>query len=635
MISTPDESKTGRIGKINHYSFAVAILVALAVLLRLQKLQRSLTGDEAITFNRHAFAPAQTLLLQYLDPNQHTLFSILSNFSMGLFEENEFWFRFPSFLAGVLALPLFYILGCYLLDSKLASLVASCLLVVSTPHLIYSQAGRGYALTFFLVLVLIFSSTKISYKENIYGWGALLITSGFCLVLTLPTNSFFLAGAAIYSLVARWEAGKSHPISFKKDLAQTVFPFVILLVLVAGYFFIIRAGLFSGVKNFSPYVPKGVSHFLETAAFLISPWSPWAYLIFAYGVVNLKSRRRLFHFLVIFVMPVLLAFLTGLVGFPRVYIYLLPFVLMIVALGIVTIISQSWKFASGAGYTVSVVFLLGMLIAPVSALLETETVTGVSIAEAKQTLSYVQETIPHDHLILVSSDNPVLSRYLDQRIQGDMFGFTAGNRLEKIILMLPSEVLPENFIFDGYYPQSSMRLPDHTFKLIKAIGNLRIYELDLSIIRFIPAVYDPDYETQLGFQNAQISAVDHPKVLGNQALMARKQKDQELLIATPVVKTVNIAKSDAYLLFIYVRQSGQKSKALLVDYDGQNWPPAKMVYLNKFLGVFSAGSNFEWQMLFILSPIAEGRHNLQEIIHLQLGDEIAYFDGFQSFLLVK
>lgn len=635
MTENSGEPKSERATNTTLYTYAMVALTVFAALLRLQRIQWPLTGDEAVTFNRHAFTPARTLLLQYLDPNQHTLFSILSNFCMWLFGENEFWFRFPSFLAGVLALPLFYRLSCYLLDSKPASLVASSLLVVSTPHLMYSQSGRGYTLTFFLVLVLILSTTKISNGESIYRWGTLVITSGFCLILTLPTNSFFLVGAVMYCFVVQWGTEKSNQESFRKNLLHLLLPFVILFVLVTGYFFIIRAGLFSGVRNVSPYVQKGISHFLETATFLIAPWSHWVYLIFAYGVINLKSRRRFFHFLVLFITPVLLAFLTGLVGFPRVYIYLLPFVLMMVALGIATIISQARQFSLSLGYVVMAVFSIGMLIAPIRTLLETVPGTGVSIVEAKQALSYVQETIPHDHLILVSSDNPVLSRYLDERIQSDMFNFAAGNRLGKIIFMLPREVAPENFVFDGYYPESAMRLPAHIFRSIKTIGNLRIYELDLSIIRFIPEVYDPDYETKLGFQGTQISKVELPKVLGNQALMARKQKGQELLIASPVVKTVDITKSGAYLLFIYIRQSGQKSKALLADYDGQNWPPPKMAYLNKFLGVFSAGSNFEWQMLFVLSPITEGRHNLQEIIHLQNGDEVAYFDGFQSFLLVK
>lgn len=636
----------GYIGKTSSQVFAVTALTMLASLLRLQKIWWPIWGDEADTFDRHAFAPMWELLSRYFDPNQHTLFSILSNLCMKLFGENEFGFRFPSFLSGILAIPLLYRLGLYLLDSKAASLVASCLLVFSTIHLNYSQNGRGYALTVFLALVLTWSATKIALNKNVLGSRSLLVVSGLCLVLTLPSNAFFLAATTAYCLAIKWDARECNTAFPIKSILSIAAPFLILLLFVAGYFALIYVDLISGINKYSPHVPKGMAHIVGTAKLLISPWSHWCYLLFAYGIVSLVAQKKVLPFLAIFIVPWLLTWITGIVGYSRIYIYLLPFVLMVIAQGIVAIASQIMRLSSLAGYMFVAVVAVGMLANPVLLQLQFPNRTGVTIAEAKQALIYAQESIPHSHLILVPSDSSALSHYLEKRIKKDMFSFVTGSIPGKIILMVPKEIPPENYEFDPYYPpdysvgtipsKNTIHLPAHDFKLINTIGNLHIYELGFNIFRFLPASFDPDYETKLNFQDPQIHAVENPKVLGIQALMAEKPTYPDSLIASPVITPVDITAKEAYLLSVYVRNYGQKSKALLVDHELKEWPPSQMVYLNKYMGQFELpGSDVNWQMLFILSPIAEGHHDLQEIIDWQDGDEAAYFDAVQSFVLIK
>ena len=633
-----------RISKVSSQAIAVTGLTVLAALLRSQRIRWPMSGDEAGTFDRHAFAPMRELLSRYFDPNQHTLFSILSNFSMKFFGENEFWFRFPSFLSGILAIPLLYRLGLYLLDSKVTAFATSCLLTFSTIHLTYSQNGRGYALTVFLVLVLTLSATKMALNKNATGSKILLVLSGFCLVLTLPSNAFFLASVAVYCLAIKWDAReRNRPFPVKSVLSIAI-PFFVLLVFVVSYFSLIYVDLISGMNKYSPYTPKGMAHIVGTAKLMISPWSLWCYLLFVCGMASLIIQKKILPFLAIFIVPLLLTLATGIVGYSRVYIYLLPFVLMAVAQGVVAITSLIIHFSPLAGYMSVTVLSVWMLAEPVLAQLQSPTRTGVTIAESKMALLYAQESIPPNHLILVPSDSSSLSHYLDKRIKKDMFSFVNGSIPEKIILMIPKEISPERYAFDPYYPsdysagtidsENTIRLPADDFKLINTIGNLRIYELKFDVFRFLPASFDPDYETKLDFQDSRIHKSDKPRVLGMQALMA--EIPANLITASPVITPVDITAKEAYLLSVYVRKYGQKSKALLIDRDLKEWPPSQMVYLNKYLGQFELpGSELNWQMLFILSPIAQGHHDLQEILDLQSGDDVAHFDCIQSFILVK
>ena len=86
--------------------WVISGLIALAVALRLPTLGSPLMEDEAISFNRYIEIPWQKLILSYQDTNQHTLFLLLSKFFIFVFGESETVFRLPSFLVGVLGIPL-------------------------------------------------------------------------------------------------------------------------------------------------------------------------------------------------------------------------------------------------------------------------------------------------------------------------------------------------------------------------------------------------------------------------------------------------------------------------------------------------------------------------------------------------
>ena len=175
----------------NNY-LSTLVLLLLGGLSRVSFGGSPLTGDEAITFNHYAFASWKDLILNYEEPNQHTLFSLLSNLSLQLFGENEWSFRLPSLLAGILAVPLTYRIGLLFLNSQIAALIAAFLILFSEHHLIYSQSGRGYALTALLALTMIWSLWNLISARKFWTGTLCFFISGLGLVLALPSNILFV-----------------------------------------------------------------------------------------------------------------------------------------------------------------------------------------------------------------------------------------------------------------------------------------------------------------------------------------------------------------------------------------------------------------------------------------------------------
>ena len=133
-------------------SKAMILLFFLAGCLRLPTLGSVLSGDEATTFLMHAGSSWESLFLSYLGPNQHTLFSVLSNLMMGIFGDSEVAFRLPSMMAGSLAVPLTVLIGKRLTGSIAVGWIAGILMAFSASSILWSQVGRGYSLTICLFL---------------------------------------------------------------------------------------------------------------------------------------------------------------------------------------------------------------------------------------------------------------------------------------------------------------------------------------------------------------------------------------------------------------------------------------------------------------------------------------------------
>ena len=122
----------------------------------------------------------------------------------------------------------------------------------SASNILWSQVGRGYALTICLSLVVIFFTLKGEDDFSRWSWRCGLALSGLAMVLTLPSNVYFLLGCAVAFLV-RFQAATKKKTSYLKDKAKSLVPWAVLLFLVLIYFLLNLSDLQRGVKIFRDY----------------------------------------------------------------------------------------------------------------------------------------------------------------------------------------------------------------------------------------------------------------------------------------------------------------------------------------------------------------------------------------------
>ena len=620
-------------------------LIIFAAALRIPTLGSPLIEDEAISFNRYIDVPWQKLIFFYQDTNQHTLFLLISKFFIWVFGETEIIYRLPSFLFGVLSIPLMYRLGLVMKFSRSAAVLAALLMTLSWPHLKYSMEARGYGITIFLVILVIFSAIQLLNNSR-WVWGGVLIGSGFAITMALPSNLFFLGSLTIFTIMGGWFESEKNRLNFKR-LFWIAIPQLIMFALIAVYFLVIYEQLKYG-KDIQPQSLDGKKIF-EITELLVAPWGFFIYLFFTIGAWRLKEVRERIIFASVFLIPMILTVITGALGYARIYIYWLPFIFLLSAYGMTEVIvwlkNKTGKLVYGLG--VGVIFFLVFLPAKkINEYFESRNngslvVAGpnVTMSEAAKMAVWVNENISRNNLIVISVGGPessVLNKYMNKKVLERMTYFSRGGILEKIIFIAHQDMPPDEYPFIPMVQERILRLPSSLVNKIHSIGNLGVYELNLKVEKLIPPTFDPDYEGKIGNANiskVNIRQVETPRVLGKKALHIENNSGNSMDIISPVVKGVDITEDHAYLLYVFITDFQPFKNVSVHLAEKGNWPPS-LGYLNPLLGIFTVkGEDTVWNIFYSLSPLSKGRHFFQERIGIQKGNN--YYDGLQSYLLTQ
>ena len=635
----------------------MAFLFALLCLL---ELNVPLNGDEAKTYLEHVASSPFQLLFQYAGPNQHTLFSILSNTSMRILGEHEVAFRIPVFLAAILSIFLIHRLGQSLWNSTTAT-VASLLMMGSYHHLIWAQSGRGYALTELLALAAVFGTILLLEGKSFKRGAWVLIFSGIALCLTIPSNAYFLPGCGLAFVFVLWESRNSKiPISWS-HLGKKLLPFIFLAVSTAGYFFLIYDDLAWGIETYKDYLKqfKNVDslvgtpqQFQEIARDLARPWGLWFYLPVLYGAWTLNRTQRGF-FLILLGTPALLMVFSGMIGPPRVYVYALPFFILLAALGIDRGIRSLSRFMpryfnKALPATLGLAFLIPSVLSHTQYFLGKRSILYATMAESREAFRYVQnQTTEHD-LVVISFDDMALRRSLEPLVAEKMLRIFKDGQLDGITFLGHRDI-PINRItsITGWSPSA---LPVSLMRVIADIGKLRIYRMNVKVTPLFPLEMDTVFSQQ--WQKSP-----HPKIsgtetnahrfLGKQSLQIKKNYKKNVLIHSPLVYSIP-SQDENFLFYAYAEKYQQKSQAgILGNKHNQGAFP-----LNYLFGVYrEEGKNlawewihpffmfrhskhkepFKWQIFFVLNPLNASLNKVQEALLLR--EQTSYFDGMHGYLL--
>jgi hypothetical protein len=675
----------------NFFWFPSIFPTALFLAILIPFFSVPLYGDEAASFLINFGYSWKTLLFSYPDPTNHAFFVILSKFFLATFGENEFSFRLPVLAAGVISILLIYQVAFWLLNSIPQALTASFLLTLSYPHLYYATYGRGHGISLTIGLVITLVTFKLLNGQRTLFHKLSLVLWGFCFVLTVPSNVHFLASIGAFFLFQTLWNNKPNPKSIK-NIFPNLIPFLILLGFVLAYFLIIFKDLQLGVASIEKYnnifhhagsLTITIPRTRDIIVYLVSPWGIWFYAFVLAGIAGLRTEKSIliFYFCLIF-FPFCLIFFSDVMGPPRVYLYWLPFVLILATRGIFKTVEFLNRFIPMVGRLTFVILAITLSIQPISTFKKHYVLQAggetTSISDAIKTLDYVKKNSTEYDLIVVSYEDRILRRYLGNEVSRRMLNIFKKNHFEKITVIGHNHVSPNDVLEMGGWghPQSPLHL--ERFQLVKKEGQIRIYDYPLRAINFLPPSKDEDYENKLNLANnpnlimdgksfkpkninkvLKFIDLEKPRALGNKSLLIEKQKEfeeKDISVLAHNLKAFEITSEENYFLLVFARKykrTGGSFANITTLGKGYKSP----IFLNPYLGVFrehnekftwvrihpfsnylvnlkeqqTDNSDFFWQIIFALTPLNRGKNILIENFHLE--EKTSYFDGFQSFLL--
>lgn len=184
---------------------ALALILALALGLRLFKADAPLWYDEIFTLINFVRLPTADLIASYDSLNNHMLYSLGAQAAIAVLGENPLALRLPAILLGVGSIFVQWRIS-RRFTGAVPSLIVALLLAVSYHHVWFSQNARGYTgLLFFTswaTLLFIKGLERPGWKIWT-GYGLLVAAAMY---MHMSAGFFFVAHGVVYAgmLTARW-----------------------------------------------------------------------------------------------------------------------------------------------------------------------------------------------------------------------------------------------------------------------------------------------------------------------------------------------------------------------------------------------------------------------------------------------
>lgn len=184
----------------------VLFLLFVGIVLRALLLWEPITYDEAFTYTYYASRPLHVIVSDYSYPNNHILHTVLVKLFTKVFGLGLVSLRLPAFLAGVAALPAFYLFVRAMFNRYIA-LLALAMACASGPLLDYSASARGYSLTWFFMVLALLLGRYFMKKDRT----AAAVLLGVCCALgmwAIPSFAYIAGMVYIWlviSLMVRYE----------------------------------------------------------------------------------------------------------------------------------------------------------------------------------------------------------------------------------------------------------------------------------------------------------------------------------------------------------------------------------------------------------------------------------------------
>lgn len=318
---------------------AIGALTALAIAVRWGPLFQPMRYDEAATWIDYASQPLAKSLSDYRFPNNHLFHTLLVHVAAALFGSEPWALRLPAFIAGILVVPLTWAAG-RAVYSPSAGLISAALAATSASLTLYSTSARGYTMLCCLTLLTVLVAARLPRRENSAAWAEVALL-GALGIWTIPIMLYPLTGIALW-LWAEARAGDTviGPRAMAARLQWTALATACAAALL--YLPVIaRSGIALVVGNRFVRPQSRQSFFTELPEFYRAVWRDWTRgwpwwlgVLVAIGLVaatilrGSRARRSVSLAGASIVAATLLLLLNGRIPYVRVWLYLLPLVLI-------------------------------------------------------------------------------------------------------------------------------------------------------------------------------------------------------------------------------------------------------------------------------------------------------------------
>lgn len=201
--NAPASSTDSRHRRLHALDLAVLLMVAL--FLRLIHLESDLWIDELLTLVQQGEASFGEIVAIYRSQNQHFLYSLLARASLALFGESAIALRLPAVLFGVAGVGALYALANHV-SGRLDAILSAVLLTVSYHHIWFSQNARGYTAVLFWALLATWIFLRARERSEPRTW----MGYGMICALGAYSHQTMVFVVLAHFLIWAWRAVREH-----------------------------------------------------------------------------------------------------------------------------------------------------------------------------------------------------------------------------------------------------------------------------------------------------------------------------------------------------------------------------------------------------------------------------------------
>ena len=615
-------------------------LVLAGGLVRLQGLSRSLEHDEVVTVREYAARSWTGIVTSYDAPNNHIFHTLCVKLATSCLGDDEWVIRFPAWLAASLGIGAVYLLGFSFTGSRLVSLLAAGLLAVSPVHINYAGQSRGYTLlTLFAIIFGFCIYRALGAQRDRRKWWSAAVISGFISAYTVPSGLYLiaalvLAGAVVVALEYSASSDDAQRTSVLKDIRFLGIATATLLVLVGVAYGPLYGDMVENSRRWGHDLgsdPGALWTIVADVLKLATPsrWRPIGAALGIVGIIALWRDNRKAGVLCVcaVVVPFVINLLSGVAGPARVYLFMLPFALMLVAYGAITLSTQlgsrvgsralgdstnrkNWILASVAVLVVVTYFNPSSLRAPPD-------------NHYRQMGEFIRErTTDGDIIVAPYIMDVCISYYSDHTTERRVWSVWRGNPWRQLLLVatdadprfeLSNYTLTTNYTDSGGQYLRALRLPEKAFDLVGKTGPIGVYRFKQSRHRVgdIGILTDGNqwsinYESRPG--EVRLGFDPHRGISGFGALHIESRPDVRFALHSKGSFQVPL---DGVFVLSYSKSAGPETYATLCEISAEEptqCQPLQMVKpLNLIRGAGPGNSGQgRWYGEFSFAPIAAG-----------------------------